>query len=284
MRRGPGGANVSIDYTAVMLGQAKVCDAYIRHAIVIGSMVMSSRIAKRKPPPLPATTRTSYHHGSLRAALIEATLRLIEEGGPEKVTVREAAKRAGVSSGAPFRHFPTKTALMTAVAEEAQRRLRIEIDRALNKTALDDPLARLRAIGTAYLRWAIRNPTHFQVVSTRNLIDYESSEFLRRDNDDIRALMDRLMDEAQRRGPLRSDDVTLIRLAGRALVYGLARMYVDGHFAQWGTGDEPERAMQKVLDLFIAALPKTETAIATARSSAPSISAPRSTARARRDR
>jgi AcrR family transcriptional regulator len=248
-------------------------------------MVMSSRTTKRKPAPWPATTRrTGYHHGSLRDALIEATLSIIEEGGAEKVTVREAAKRAGVSSGAPFRHFPTKTALMTAVAEEAQRRLRIEIDRALNKTALDDPLARLRAIGTAYLRWAVRNPTHFQVVSTRNLIDYESSEFLRRDNDDIRALMDRLMDEAQRRSPLRSDDVTLIRLTGRALVYGLARMYVDGHFAQWGTGDKPEHAMQKVLDLFIGALPKTGTGIATTKSSAPPASAPRSTAPARRGR
>jgi AcrR family transcriptional regulator len=277
---------VSIDYTAIPFGQVEVCGAYIRHAIVIGSMVMSSRTAKRKPAPWPATTRrTSYHHGSLRDALIEATLSIIEEGGAEKVTVREAAKRAGVSSGAPFRHFPSRTALMTAVAEEAQRRLRIEIDRALNKTAIDDPLARLRAIGTAYLRWAVRNPTHFQVVSTRNLIDYDSSEFLRRDNDDIRALMDRLMDEAQRRSPLRSDDVTLIRLTGRALVYGLARMYVDGHFAQWGTGDKPEHAMQKVLDLFIDALPKTGTGIATAMpSSAPPTSAPRSTRPARRGR
>jgi AcrR family transcriptional regulator len=226
----------------------------------------------------------SYHHGNLREALIEATLSIIEKGGPQKVTVREVAKRAGVSSGAPFRHFPNRTALMTAVAEEAQRRLRIEIDDALNKTTIDDPLARLRAIGAAYLRWAIRNPTHFQVVSTRNLIDYERSEFLRRDNDDIRTLMDRLMDEARRRGPLRSDDVPLIRLAGRALVYGLARMYVDGHFAQWGTGDNPEYAMQKVLDLFIAGLPGTETGIAAARSSAPRASAPPSTGPAPRAR
>ena len=52
--------------------------------------------------------------------MIAATIALVEEAGPEGVTVREAARRAGVSSGAPFRHFPNKTALMTAVAEDHQ--------------------------------------------------------------------------------------------------------------------------------------------------------------------
>ena len=70
----------------------------------------STRAGKPKPP-------TTYHHGNLRQVLIDATLALIEEGGPEAVTVREAARRAGVSPGAPFRHFPTRTSLMTAVAE-----------------------------------------------------------------------------------------------------------------------------------------------------------------------
>ena len=69
---------------------------------------------------------TSYHHGNLRKALIDAAVQLVEEGGPEKVSVREVAKRAGVSPGAPFRHFSNKTALMTAVAEQAMSRFRLE--------------------------------------------------------------------------------------------------------------------------------------------------------------
>src|SRR5689334_17798420 len=137
---------------------------------------MATRAARRKPAPKP------YHHGDLRAALVEASLAIIEERGPEQVTVREAAKRAGVSSGAPFRHFPNRTALMTAVAEEAQRRFRAEIEAAL-AAAPSEPLARLHALGAAYLRWAIGNPTHFRVISARNLIDYESSDYLTRDND-----------------------------------------------------------------------------------------------------
>ena len=72
--------------------------------------------AKESPTPV-ASDR--YHHGSLVEALIAATIDIIEARGVEHVSVREVARRAGVSSGAPFRHFATKTALLTAVGEQA---------------------------------------------------------------------------------------------------------------------------------------------------------------------
>ncbi|MEW6736229.1 MAG: TetR/AcrR family transcriptional regulator [Acidobacteriota bacterium] len=205
----------------------------------------------KKPP----ARRSNYHHGNLRDALIEATLHLIKQSSPEKVTVREASRQAGVSSGAPFRHFPNRTALMTAVAEQAMQRLRTEIMGALAETEKEDPLTRFTAIGKAYFRWVIHNPTHFQVISNRSLIDFEGSESLCRDNEQIRAWMEGLLLEAQRQGMLRCDDLTHIQLAGRALVYGLARMYLDGHFTQWDVAeDKAESAMQTVLDLFIDSL------------------------------
>jgi AcrR family transcriptional regulator len=119
--------------------------------------------AARKPrPPAPKP----YHHGDLRHALIDAALRLAEEGGPDQISMREAARRAGVSPGAPFRHFETRDALMTAVAVEAQRRFRGEIERALATIPATNPLGRLRGFGLAYLRWAMRNPAHFEIIST----------------------------------------------------------------------------------------------------------------------
>ena len=60
---------------------------------------------------------------------------------------------------------------------------------ALGKEPSDDPLVRLRAVGSGYLRWAVRNPTHFQVISDRKLIDFDGSASLRRDNDELQALM-----------------------------------------------------------------------------------------------
>ena len=201
----------------------------------------------------------AYHHGNLREVLIEATLRLVEEGGPESVTVREAARRAGVSPGAPLRHFPNRTVLMTAVAEEATHRLHAAIFDAVADVSTEEPIDRLRTIGLAYLRWAAENPTHFAVVSNRSLIDYDGSAEMKRENEEIQALMGQTLDEAQRQGLAPSVDPATMKLTCRALVYGLARMRIDGHLPQWGVADgqgggQAERAMEAALDLFIAGL------------------------------
>jgi len=207
----------------------------------------------RKPAAKP---RRTYHHGDLRHALVEEALRLAAEGGPEAVTVREVARRVGVSSGAPFRHFPDRTTLLTAVAEEAMKRFRQEILRALEAAGSKGPLERLRAIGSAYLRWAVRHPTFFEVISSRRLIDFEGSAALRADNEAVQRLMAGLIEEARLKGEVRDDaDARSIVIAGRALVYGLARMQVDDHYASWGLqAGEVERMMDAALGLFIAGL------------------------------
>jgi AcrR family transcriptional regulator len=208
-------------------------------------------------PDPKSPTSTAYHHGNLREALLEAAVQLAEQIGPDNVSVREVAKRVGVSPGAPFRHFSSKIALMTAVAEQAMTRFRAEITNAVDDVTSGDPLERFAAVGVAYLRWAIQNPTHFQIISTRNLIDWGNSESLKADNGAIRALMEETLVEAKRRGLLRSDDLVEAQIAGRALVYGLARMYIDGHFAQWGVdGETAERTSQNVLKHLIALMGK----------------------------
>jgi len=205
--------------------------------------------------------RTTYRHGNLREALIEAAVQLVEEVGPDNVSVRETAKRAGVSPGAPFRHFANKTALMTAVAEQAMALFRAEVIQAVESVAGKDPMARFEAVGAAYLHWAIHNPTHFQIISTRNLIDWGRSESLREDNRIVRSLMEQAITEAQQQNRLRSDNIAEIHIAGRALVYGLGRMFIDGHFAQWAvSGEDTEQTIQNVLKLFVSLLGKGETA------------------------
>ncbi|MBL8690404.1 MAG: helix-turn-helix transcriptional regulator [Rhodospirillaceae bacterium] len=182
-------------------------------------------------------------------------LALIEAEGAEALSVREVARRAGVSSAAPFRHFPSRVALMTAIAEEAMRRFHAEFVAAQEKAPKDDPLARFRAIGTAYLRWAFRNPTHFQILSDRTLFDFEGAAELRRQDDEIRTAMEAAVRAAIAKGQIHSDDVRLLHLAGRGLVYGLARMQVDGHMPRWGIAEhEAEKMAEAALDLLAAGL------------------------------
>src|SRR3954466_8145990 len=233
----------------------RVISAYIHKAVMVGegmrpavksSAAKPHRRVSRAPAPKP------YHHGDLRRVLIDAALQLVGEGGSDAVSVREAARRAGVSPGAPFRHFPSRDALMTAVAEEAQRRFRAEIEAALSEAPAGDPLARFRCLGLAYLRWALRNPTHFEIISSRRFFDHDRAADVSRDNTELIDMTERTLAEAFARGQLRSSDVKRVQIAGRALVYGFARMSIDGHFPRWGvTEAEAELTAAGILDLFI---------------------------------
>ena len=208
-------------------------------------------MAKRAPRTRPKR-RSSYHHGRLREALLETAEQMVDAAGPESVTVREAARRAGVSPGAPFRHFETRAALLTGVAERAMARFLAEIARAEATVERADPAARLAALGRAYARWALHHPEQFRVISTRSLIDFDGSPTLRRDNDAIRSLVQSIVADGQARGALRTADPALVELVAKALSYGLARMAVDGHFPQWGVPRKgTEAAIHRAMDLFV---------------------------------
>ena len=202
-------------------------------------------------------TLKPYHHGNLAETLIAVTIEIIEERGVEHVSVREAAKRAGVSPGAPFAHFSSKTALLTAVAEQAMGRLTQAVVDAQHDSG-DDPLQKFEAIGDGYFRWAIDNPTHFEIMNSRTLIDFEASESLLSRSDAIRHRMFELLMEARDQGLLLEHlDLNQVVLTGRALVYGLARMAIDGHFPRWHPSEPPPQAMRNALTLFIRQISKS---------------------------
>jgi AcrR family transcriptional regulator len=219
--------------------------------------VAKTATAKPRRRRAPAAAPKPYHHGDLRRVLIDAALGLVGEIGPDAVSVREAARRAGVSPGAPFRHFASRDALMQAVAEEAQRRFRAEIEAALSAVPASDPLERFRALGLAYLRWAMRNPTHFEIISSRRFFDHDKAEAVSADNAELIELTERTLAEAFAQGLLRSGNLKAVQIAGRALVYGFARMNIDGQFPRWGVGGaEAERTAEVIIDLFIEGIAK----------------------------
>ncbi|WP_417727266.1 TetR/AcrR family transcriptional regulator [Roseovarius sp.] len=104
--------------------------------------------------------KQGYHHGNLRQALVEATLALIAEKGPQGFTMAEAAKRAEVSTAAPYRHFSGREAL---IAEAARQGFEIFVTRM--EAAFDEgrpnPLAAFMATGRAYLAFARSNAGHY---------------------------------------------------------------------------------------------------------------------------
>ena len=106
----------------------------------------------------------AYHHGDLRRALVDAARAVLRAQGPEGCSLREVARRAGVSHAAPYHHFPSREALLGALAEEAFA----EMDRGMAEAqaaAPEEPEAQLVAVGMGYLLYALREPAAFRLMT-----------------------------------------------------------------------------------------------------------------------
>ena len=106
--------------------------------------------------------KKAYHHGDLRAALIEATRQLVEEKGPDSFSVSDACRLAGVSTAAPYKHFKDKTEMLVAVALEGMVRHRNNMLSALEGIPEGSP-ERITAIGMEYVAFALNEPGIFRL-------------------------------------------------------------------------------------------------------------------------
>ncbi|WP_415947373.1 TetR/AcrR family transcriptional regulator [Streptomyces sp. KLOTTS4A1] len=115
------------------------------------------------------TTKSgAYHHGDLRRAVLTAALDVIAAEGPGALSLRDLARRAGVSHAAPAHHFKDRTGLLTAIAEEGY---------GLLADALADA-ADLRERGVRYVRFGIEHPAHFQVMFRPDLLHGDDTALL----------------------------------------------------------------------------------------------------------
>jgi AcrR family transcriptional regulator len=105
-------------------------------------------------------SKSGYHHGDLRAALIDAGLQLTRAGGPEALTIREATRRVGVSPNAAYRHFADREALLEAVAAAIQHRMTARMRTSVRRRGSAELL---RAVGIGYIKFALDEPGWFAV-------------------------------------------------------------------------------------------------------------------------
>jgi len=109
------------------------------------------------------TAKEKYHHGNLRAALLEAALAVISEIGPRGLSIREMARRAGVAHAAPYRHFADRDELILAVVKQGFNLMQQTIQ-AEKAAAPDDPLNQFAASGQAYVNFALQHPAYHRVM------------------------------------------------------------------------------------------------------------------------
>lgn len=167
-----------------------------------------------------------YHHENLRQTLVEAAVALIGEVGPRDFTLREVARRAGVSHNAPYRHFPAKDDLLVAVATEGFDRLTALMRKssARGKTALE----RLQLCGCGYVDFALRWPHHFLVMFDLPKTSHERCKDEPVGKNAFDVLMGCII-AAQQSGDLPAGDPLPQAWTAWSLVHGIAKLAVSGN-------------------------------------------------------
>src|SRR5271156_4467725 len=124
------------------------------------TIFMRPKLSKTRKPP-------AYHHGDLRRALIDAALALVTEDQDWTFSLREVARRAGVSHNAPYNHFASKRELLAAVAAAGYDALR---DKLLNSFSADNsPDKALIKSGVAYVKFGLEHPAYYRLMFSSEL-------------------------------------------------------------------------------------------------------------------
>lgn len=168
----------------------------------------------------------AYHHGQLRRALMDAALDLIAESGPGGLTLRGAARRAGVSPSAPYRHFADKEALLAAVAAEGFSELADQLDEV--SAQLEDPVGRILALGTAYVHFATRDGARYRLMFGHEIPSRSAHPELEEAAARTHGHLARAVADAHAEGSIEGDQRSVTLLAW-SVVHGLSSLVIDGH-------------------------------------------------------
>ncbi|MDY0871698.1 TetR-like C-terminal domain-containing protein [Dongia rigui] len=176
----------------------------------------------RKP-----AAKASYHHGNLRAALLDAALAILEREGLSGLTLRKVAAKARVSHAAPAHHFPTIKALETALAAIAFERFHDAMATA-RRAAPADPAAQVRAAGDGYLAFARANPALFRLMFAASQLDWSDAALKDAATASFQQLTDITAPFADQLG-LKSDaDRAALQRLIWSNAHGFAHLYIDG--------------------------------------------------------
>ena len=195
--------------------------------------------------PRPARKRPNrYHHGDLQRALVQEALRTIQAQGVEGLTLRAVGAALGVSRTALYRHFADKSALLSAVAREGFRTLRLELLAAWDQGG--GGRAGFEAMGVGYVRFASAHPAHYRVMFGGFLSTHASDqELMAEASGAFNALVDALV-ALQRDGLVRRDDPLQLARFIWAIVHGIARLAIDGQLR--GSQDETDALTRFAVD------------------------------------
>jgi AcrR family transcriptional regulator len=180
-----------------------------------------------------------YHHGDLRRTLLAAAVEAIAESGPTALSLRDLARRAGVSHAAPAHHFGDKAGLLTALAAQGYDLLADALDAARERTGS------LLEIGVAYVRFAVDHRAHFDVMFRPDLYHADDAELTAAAGRAGAALAAGVATLPSGSAPA-GREAFLAGLSAWSIVHGFATLWLSGALPP-DLGDDPESAARAVI-------------------------------------
>jgi AcrR family transcriptional regulator len=188
--------------------------------------------------------RTKYHHGDLKRALTDAALTLVAEKGPKGFSLSEAARRAGVSVAAPYRHFADKADLLAAVAEQGFVDLHTALTAATDDDA--DPQQQVVDLGRAYVRWAVAHPDHYRLMFGGETTKDGHPGLAAAGDATFTDLLDAII-RCQQADLMPGRDPLDIAGPLWSLVHGIASLASGGDLNQVGIVEDPEKLVARTV-------------------------------------
>jgi len=180
----------------------------------------------QKQPLVKVKVERHYHHGNLRASLLEEGLHLIEEKGTRAFTLRELGEKAGVSRMAAYRHFKNKADLLAAISEAGFTQFARALEAARN-SASGAFASRLTAMAQAYVRFAMERPAYFEVMFSR--AGEPAGKDSGASNSGARAfgILEETIRQGQQSGEVRPGDAAMLARMVWAQVHGISMLRFD---------------------------------------------------------
>lgn len=197
--------------------------------------------------------RRGYHHGNLREALIEAALDLIAEKGTGGFSFADAARSAGVSPAAPYRHFRDRDALLADVAERGYVLFAERLAAAWNE-GRPDPFSAFERTGRAYLEFARDEPAHYSAMFEAG-IDRSDHPKLRKASDEAFAVLRRAADTlCALAAPDRRPPALMVALHVWAMAHGIASLFGRGDAGSRALPMEPDELLEAGMLIYLEGL------------------------------
>jgi len=195
----------------------------------------------------------AYHHGDLPAALLAAVESAIADSGVSGVSLRDVARRAGVSHSAPAHHFGSKAGLLTAFAAAGYQLLAESVIKEVAASDAADGAAELAAIGRGYVRFAVGHPAHFEVMFRLDALDPGNAEFAAASEAAYR-LLTATVERCRAAGRLHGRPPEVVAVSAWSLVHGLSALWISGRLSERIAEQDPQRLAAAVSDLFVEAV------------------------------